>query len=100
MSRAILVMALRRSMGREPTEAEKVAFLAELASAAGGERLYIPAMPQSVVDADEVWALRGEGLSVRAIARKLRCSKSTIGNVLRKPKLSKVSPYKLDTEAA
>lgn len=93
-------MALRQSMGREPTEAEKSEFLAALAAEAGGERLYIPEMTQSAVDADEVWRLRGEGLSVRAIARALKCSKSTVGNVLRQPQLSNISPYELDSRAA
>lgn len=100
MSRAVLIMALRRSMGREPTEREKEQFLSALAEQAGGQRIYVPEMSQSVVDADEVWRMRGEGLSVRAIARKLKCSKSTVGNVLRQPQLSNISPYELDSKAA
>jgi Mor family transcriptional regulator len=96
MSKAILVMALTRTMGRSPTDAERAEYLAALADMAGGEYLYVPKLRQSVeVDEARIHELRGQGVSIRKIAREVRCSKSHVHDVL-----SKFSPYVLDTEAA
>lgn len=96
MSRALLMMALAKTIGRPPTDAERTEYLAALASLAGGEYLYIPLLRQSVpVDEGEIHRLRSEGVSIRQIARKVGCSKSHVHDVL-----SKFSPYVMDTEAA
>ena len=96
MSRALLVMALARTMGRPPTDEERAEYLAALASLAGGEYLYIPMPRQPITgDREEIMRLHIEGMSIRKIARKVGCSKSQIHNVL-----STVSPYALDKEVA
>lgn len=100
MSRALLVIAFAQALGRQPTDQERTDFLAALAEQAGGEYLYIPKLPQSEVNADEVWKLRGEGKSVREIADRLGCSRSPVMRVLHQPTLSLVSPYEGDKEAA
>lgn len=100
MSRALLIMAYAKAVGRDPTEAECAEFLAAIADLAGGEYLYVPKLDQSIVDPAEVIRLRGEGMSIRKIARKLGVSKSAVGRVFRQPQLSQVSPYGVDSEAA
>jgi Mor family transcriptional regulator len=96
MSRALLVMALAKTIGRPPTDAERAEYLAALASLAGGEYLYIPMLRQSIaVDEALIHQLHNDGVSIRKIARKVGCSKSHVHNVL-----SKFSPYVMDTEAA
>ena len=96
MSRALLVMALAKTIGRPPTDAERSEYLAALASLAGGEYLYIPLLPQSIdVDKAEIHRLRSEGVSIRQIAKKVGCSKSHVHRAL-----SQFSPYVMDTEAA
>ena len=100
MSRFVWVEAYKAVTGREPTQAEKDAFLSALSAEAGGQYVYIPKLVQSQVDLCEVIRMRVEGLSIRKIARKLGISKSQVQRVLRQGELSRVSPYGLDTEAA
>ena len=96
MSRALLVMALAKTIGRPPTDAERTEYLAALASLAGGEYLYIPMLPQSIgVDAAHIHDMHKAGVSIRKIARSVGCSKSHVHRVL-----SQFSPYVMDTEAA
>ena len=96
MSRAVLVMALAKTLGRAPTDAERTDYLAELAALAGGEYLYVPKLRQSIaVDEARIHAMRTDGASIRHIARVVGCSKSHVHDVL-----SKFSPYALDTKAA
>lgn len=96
MSRAILTMALAKTIGRAPTDAERADFLAAMAELAGGEYLYVPKLRQSIaVDEARIHAMRADGASIRRIARSVGCSKSHVHDVL-----SKFSPYALDTEAA
>jgi len=96
MSRAVLMIALAKTLGRQPTDAERTEYLAAMAELAGGEYLYVPKLRQSlVVDEAKIHAMRAEGASIRRIARSVGCSKSHVHDVL-----SKFSPYALDTEAA
>lgn len=89
-------MALAKTLGRSPTDAERTEYLAAMAELAGGEYLYIPKLRQSVaVDETRIHSMRGEGASIRRIARSVGCSKSHVHDVL-----SKFSPYALDTQAA
>jgi Mor family transcriptional regulator len=89
-------MALAKTLGRQPSDAERTEYLAAMAELAGGEYLYIPKLRQSVhVDEARLHALHGEGASIRRIARSVGCSKSHVHDVL-----SKFSPYTLDTQAA
>lgn len=100
MSRALLMIALTQSFGRPPTDAERAEFLIALAGLAGGEYLYVPKLPQSEVNPEEVWRLRNEGMTIREIADELKCSRKPICRVLRQPILSPISPYEGDKEAA
>lgn len=100
MSRGVLVMALARTLGRTPTDLERADFLASLADLAGGEYLYVPKLPQSEIDPTEIIKLRADGMSIRKIARRCRCSKSWVGKVLRQGELSTISPYEVDNIAA
>ena len=96
MSRAVLIIALSKAFGRPPTDAERGAFLAEMAELAGGEYLYVPKLRQSLaIDEARVHAMHEGGASIRHIARVVGCSKSHVHDVL-----SKFSPYALDTQAA
>lgn len=96
MSRALLVMALARTLGRTPSDVERTEYLAALADLAGGEYLYVPKLRQSAeIDEAAIHDMRAAGASIRKIARKVGCSKSHVHDVL-----SKFSPYVLDTEAA
>jgi Mor family transcriptional regulator len=96
MSRAILLMALAKSMGRDPTDKERSEYLAALASMAGGEYLYVPKLRQSIAANEaEIHDMHDAGISIRKIARKVGCSKSHVHDVL-----SKFSPYVMDTRAA
>jgi hypothetical protein len=94
------MMALAKTLGRPPTDAERADFLAALAAEAGGEYVYVAKLPQSEVDASEVWRLRGAGLTLRQIAEKLHCSTSPVRRVLRQEPLLLVSPYEGDKAAA
>lgn len=100
MSRALLVIAFADALGRQPTEQEKCEFLAALAKVAGGEYVYVPKLEQSIVDPGEIVRMHGEGMSIRRIAKTLKCSKSTVGRALRQLELSHTSPYEVDTKAA
>lgn len=96
MSRAILTMAFAKALGRAPTDSERAEYLAALADLAGGEYLYVPKLRQSVeVDEVRIHELRAQKMSIRKIAKTVRCSKSHVHDVL-----SKFSPYVLDTQAA
>lgn len=96
MSRAILIMALAKGLGRPPTDAERSEFLAGLADLAGGEYLYVPKLPQSEpIDIVRIQQLRATQWSIRRIAKEMRCSKSQVHRAL-----SQLSPYALDTQAA
>lgn len=94
MSRAILTMALARTFHRQPTDAELSEFLMALRDLAG-ERVYVPQREPSPVDVERIVALRGDGLSIRRIAREVRVSKSQVHRAL-----SQLSALPLDTEAA
>lgn len=100
MSRALLVMAFARALGRPPTDAEREEYLAALAEVAGGCRVYIPI--STPVDEDSIRALHAAGMSVRKIAKKLGCSKSRVGMALRQPDLLGVQnpALNVDREAA
>lgn len=96
MSRAVLIMALAKTIGRPPTDDERAEYLAALASLAGGEYLYVPKLRQSLqVDESRIHDMHAAGTSIRKIARAVGCSKSHVHDVL-----SKFSPYILDTKAA
>lgn len=82
MSRAILTMALARTFHRTPTDAELTEFLAALREY-GGERVYVPQQaPTDPAVIAEVLRLRGEGLSIRRIAREAKMSKSQVHRAL------------------
>lgn len=100
MSRALLVLAYAKATGREPTDAECAEFLAALAGLAGGEYLYIPKLPQSQIDASQVWALHKSGMSIRDIAGRLGCSTKPVWTILQQPELLPDSPYEGDKQAA
>lgn len=100
MCRVEFMVALARAMGRPPTDEERTAFLAAMAEQSGGEYLYVPKLPQSVVDSAEVWRLRNSGLTIRQIARRLGCSAKPVWCVLQQPELLPISPYEGDKVAA
>lgn len=82
MSRAILTMALARTLKRQPTERELSEYLAALRDLAG-ERVFIPQREMPSHDkVAQIVALRKEGKSVRKIARELRLSKSQVHRAL------------------
>lgn len=81
MSRAVLKMALSRTIHREPTQDELNEFLSALADLSSGDRVYIPR--PSPVTGDAIRLMRSQGASIRAIARMLGCSKSHVGRELR-----------------
>ena len=96
MSRAVLVMALAKTLGRAPTDAERADYLAAMAELAGGEYLYVPKLPQSEpLNIERIQSLRREGWAIRRIAKEVRCSKSQVHRAL-----SQLSPYVVDKEAA
>jgi DNA invertase Pin-like site-specific DNA recombinase len=96
MSRAVLMIALAKTLGRAPTDAERTEYLAAMAELAGGEYLYVPKLPQShAVDMATIQRMRSDGWSIRRIAREVRCSKSQVHRAL-----SQLSPYVVDKEAA
>lgn len=95
MSRAALVIALAKTMGRPPTDEERAQYLAELADLVGGEYVYIPKLDRDTRTQNaQIQAMRSHGETIRAIARKLQCSKSHVHDVL-----SANSPYVVDTKA-
>lgn len=100
MSRALLVIAFAQALGREPTPQEKADYLAALAEVAGGEYLYVPKLPQSEVDAAEVWRRKRAGATIREIADAMQCSTKPIWRILQQPELFPISPYEGDREAA
>lgn len=100
MSRALLVMAYAKARGQQPTDAECAEFLAALAELAGGEYLYVPKLPQSQIDASEVWRLHRSGKSIREIADHLGCSTKPVWTILQQPELLPDSPYEGDRRAA
>lgn len=100
MCRVEFMVALARAMGRPPTDEERTAFLAAMAEQSGGEYLYVPKLPQSEIDPTEILRLRADGMSIRKIARRCKCSKSWVGKVLRQGELSTISPYVVDNIAA
>lgn len=82
MSRAILTMALARTLHRQPTDAELTEYLFALRDLAG-DRVYIP--QREIPDADkaaEIIKLHDDGLSIRKIARAVRVSKSQVHRAL------------------
>ncbi len=84
MSRAILKMALARTLHRPPSDSELSEYLAALAALAGGHRVYIA---HRLLNPDELTAevvrLSRAGYSVRRIAKAAGCSKSHVANILR-----------------
>src|SRR5690606_13430584 len=97
---ALLVMAYAKARGRQPTDSECAEFLAALAELAGGEYLYVPKLPQSQIDASQVWALHRAGMSIRDIADGLKCSTKPVWTILQQPELLPDSPYEGDKQAA
>jgi len=83
MSRAVLMIALHETLGREPTDAERMAFLRALERERGGDRVYI-AHRQMTADeaAPEILRLHGEGYSIRRIAAAVGWCKSRVAEVL------------------
>lgn len=82
MSRAILQMALARTLHRSPTDAELTEYLAALRDLAG-ERVYIPQrQPNDPAEIERATELRGDGLSIRKIARAMGASKSRVHQLL------------------
>lgn len=82
MSRAILTIALARTLHRQPTDAELTEYLFALRDLAG-DRVYIP--QRELPDTEQITLivrLRGEGCSIRKIAREVRISKSQVHRAL------------------
>lgn len=50
MSRAIITIALQKTLGRPPTFEEQAAFLSAMAEQAGGTRIYVPSNPADPED--------------------------------------------------
>lgn len=94
MSRAIFLIALHEMLGRQPTDAERIAFLHAMAREAGGSRVYV-AHRQMTADeaAEEITRLRSAGWSVRRIAGAVGWSKSRVAEVVQ------FSALKVDTQA-
>lgn len=92
MSRAALVMALAKTIGRAPTDQERAQYLAELADLVGGEYIYIPKFGRDAREQEErIRRLRASGETIRSIAKSVGCSKSHVHDVL-----SVYSPYVVD----
>ena len=80
MSRATIIFGLSRVLGRHPTRQEYEAMCEELGP---GCVMYVPLTWPVMAEADpEIRRLRGEGKSVRKIARELKVSKSAVHRVL------------------
>lgn len=95
MSRAILTIALARTLHRQPTDAELSEYLFALRDLAG-DRVYIP--QREMPDADkaaEIVRLHSDGMSIRKIAREVKVSKSQVHRAL-----SQNSALFMDTKAA
>ncbi len=82
MSRAILVIALARTLHRQPTDSELTEYLFALRDLAG-ERVYIPQkeLPDSELIA-RIVRRRKEGWSIRRIAKQERVSRSHVHRAL------------------
>ena len=82
MSRAILTMALARTLHRQPTDTELTEYLFALRDLAG-ERVFIPQRETPDCEqAARIQALHAGGLSIRKIAREVRTSKSQVHRAL------------------
>lgn len=95
MSRAILTIALARTLHRQPTDAELTEYLFALRDLAG-DRVYIP--QREMPDADktaEIVRLHDGGMSIRKIAREVKVSKSQVHRAL-----SQNSALFVDSKAA
>lgn len=93
MSRAAIIIALARVLKRQPEREEYEDFCRALGE---GCVLYVPkTWPAMSELAPEVQRLRGEGKSIRHIARTLKLSKSAVHRMLSQNCLCLV-----DTEAA
>lgn len=90
MSLAIIKMALADAFHRDPTQEELTEFLKALAAHSTSDRVYIP--QAKAVDDNEIRRLRSEGVSIRKIARKIGCSKSYVGRLLRQSDLYESVP--------
>ncbi len=90
MSLAVIKMALAKAFHRDPTPDELSEFLQALAKNAAGDRVYIPQAHR--VDDEAIRRLRAEGVSIRKIARKVGCSKSYVGRLLRQSDLYESVP--------
>lgn len=90
MSLAIIKIALAKAFHRDPTPAELTEFLKALADNASGDRVYIPQATK--VDDEQIRRLRFDGVSIRKIARKVGCSKSYVGRLLRQSDLYESVP--------
>lgn len=82
MSRAAFVIALSNVLGRDPTDAELSDFLARLREHVG-ERIYVPQKePTDPEQLERIRSRRGEGWSIRRIARTEGLSKDKVHRVL------------------
>ena len=80
MSRAAIIIALARVLERQPTRQEYETMCRELGE---GCVVYVPKTWPVMAECDpEIRRLRGEGRSVRSIARELKVSKSAVHRVL------------------
>ena len=96
MSRAMFQIALAQAMHRDPTDAELELLLGALRDMSMGERVYIPQrQPTDPEVVRRIQDARGNGWSLRRIARTERLSKDTIRRVL-----SQNPPLFVDTQAA
>ncbi len=80
MSRATIIIALARVLNRQPTRDEYETMCRELGE---GCVVYVPKTWPVMAECDpEIRRLRGEGMSVRRIARSVGVSKSAVHRVL------------------
>lgn len=88
-------IALNETLGRPATPEEWFAYSSVLQKMLGGSRVYIAQERGSAADYEQILQLRGEGLSIRKIARKVGVSKSTVHDAL-----SGILSYQVDSTAA
>jgi DNA-binding NarL/FixJ family response regulator len=79
MSRAAIIVALARVLQRQPTPEEFDAFRLTLLQACPEGRVYLsPQTPSACERRDEIQRLRHTGMSIRAIARELKCHRREV----------------------
>lgn len=84
MSRAAILIALSRVLQRQPTPEDMATFCGELLQLCPEGRVYVS--PRIVTESERpktIANLLAEGMSIRAIARELKCDRREVREVAR-----------------